>query len=122
MSGQYQELSIETIAGGDALKQLDYQLGEAVKNCLDVNTVANANRAVTLKIVMKPDNSREQLGLVFEVATKFPCDAPGSDIVQVAPATKKGYVPAAQMSISEMLNNQRDEEIVNLKTGEVSGD
>ncbi len=114
MVSNYEDLSVATIGGGNALKQLDYQLGEAIKNCLDPNTAVDAKRTVTLKVSLKPSNDRTEASLEYAVDTRFPCDAPGSDHVVISQSRCKGYVPAPQMSLDEMLDHETGE-IVDLK-------
>ncbi len=79
--------------------------------------VPEANRTVTLKVKIKPNNDRSEANLEYSVETRFPCDAPGADIVQIAKTRRRGYVPVPQMSLDDMIDEDGD--VVNLETGEV---
>jgi len=124
MTNQYEKLDLLAIAGGEAVKQVDFRLAEAIENCLDPNTAPDAVRKITLTLVLKPSADREKAELIYKVETRFPGDAPGMDMVAISRNKKQGYVPAGrQMDIEELLADDEHGpagEIVNLETGETT--
>lgn len=63
------ELNAATIAAGGLVERLNDELQKAVANCLDVNTDAKKTRTVTLKIKIKPDETRSVASVSVETAT-----------------------------------------------------
>ena len=114
----YDDLSVETIGGGGAMEQVNYQLQKAIENALDPNTEAKKKRRVILKIEIEPDEAREKAVLTYSVDTKFPVDAPGADMVTISRKRKRGFVSVPQMRIDELLDRREVEEI-DEETGEV---
>jgi hypothetical protein len=99
----YEEISVINISGGDLIKQIDHQVKEAIKNCLDPNTAAEAMRKITVTIAFKPDAMREKVNIESKVDIKFPGDAPLGDLATISRQKKKGYVNGAQqMSFKDL--------------------
>ena len=118
MNNMLEELSIVKIDGGDAIQKIDYQLGQAVLNCLDPNAVAKVKRKVKITISLTPTNDRKNAELEYKVETVFPGDAPGVDTVAISRAKKKGFVSSQQLDIDATLG--LGEEVIDEDTGEVS--
>lgn len=105
------DVGIETIARGEALKQLNHHIARAVENCLDPNTDPKADRTVTLRVKIKPDPRRVSADLTYAVDLKLPTDAQGSDIVHIRQRDGKGFVSKGE---------QMGLEVVDEETGEIT--
>jgi len=88
----YDVAGLATIAHGEIIPQADYQLGKAIENCLDPNTDAKAARVVTIKITLKPDSTRRQAEVSYEINLKTPSDATGADQILIRAQDAKGFV------------------------------
>lgn len=109
----YEELKLEHIAGGVAVNQVNYALGEVIENCLDPNTSATGARSVTLKLTISPTEDREKANISYKVDRKLQGDAPGDDTILISRSGKKGYLTTAkQMELEEFVKRQLDEEEV----------
>ena len=53
--------SILQMARGAIQERVDYEVGKAVDNILDLNTDPTAKRKITLTIEMKPDENRQYI-------------------------------------------------------------
>jgi len=105
---QFEKLDLSTIDDGEAVQQVDHLLNKAIENCLDPNTVPNANREITLTIKIKPTEDREKANLEYSVKSKFPGDAPGSATILIHRGKKQGWVSAAQQMDLEDMITKRD--------------
>lgn len=103
----FSRATIETIAGGAAARQFDFELQRAIDNCLDPNTDSNATRTVTLKVVVKPGPDRKDAMLTFQATSKLAPDAPGTDMVYISQG--KAYVQdMQQMRLDELVEEHHD--------------
>jgi len=116
---EYEKLTVEAIGGGGAVEAVNHWLQKAIENALDPNTESGKKRVVTLRIEILPDETREKAVLSYRVDTKFPCDAPGADMVTISRQRKRGYVSAPQMSLDDMLDVRDVKEKIDEETGEV---
>ena len=58
---QENRTSILQMARGAIQERVDYEVGKAVDNILDLNTDPTAKRKITLTIEMKPDENRQYI-------------------------------------------------------------
>lgn len=109
----YVEVSLETIAGGEAIQQVNFELKRAIENCLDVNTEAKAKRQVILKIVIAPDEERKSAMVNFAAESKLPGDRPG--IEKLLFAKDSAFVNTAhQVTFDEFIKEQ-NKDVVELE-------
>ena len=107
MSKAYTELTAESIAGGDAMSQLNEQLKLAVENILDVNKDPTAIRKVTLTIKLRPVKERQEYLVEFQADAKLPPDDGGVDHMFLAKG--KGYVQTARQMTFDEFNPETGE-------------
>ena len=101
MKDAFEVASLETIAGGDAVAQMNFQLQKAIENCRDPNTEPTAVRKITLTITLKPDNNREKVECKFQASAKLAADAHGKDLLHLSRTA--AYVnQARQMNFDEL--------------------
>lgn len=62
-------LDAATLIGGGLVERLNEEMQKAVANCLDVNTEPKKTRTVSLKIKIKPDETRTYAGMSVEVSS-----------------------------------------------------
>lgn len=114
----WQELNIDTIGDGQAKDMLNFEIGNAIKNCIDVNKDYKKARKVSLEITLVPAEDRSKIGMTFQAKSKLVPDKAGEEHVIIA----NGGVPyvnnAHQMSIEEAIATGEIENY-NPKTGEV---
>lgn len=90
------EAGLETISHGELLAQANEKIAEAIANCIDPNTEAKAPRAVTVKIVIKPNERRDTAVVSYQVDLKLPSDTTGGDVLNIRPSDGRGYVPRGE--------------------------
>lgn len=95
------ELNSATIASGGLVERLNEEIQKAVANCLDVNTPAKKTRTVTLKIKIKPDDTRSFATVSVETATALcPPEAINTSIYMTQ-NLKTGEIAAAEVGVGE---------------------
>ena len=103
--------SVETLDRGEAIRKLNFELGQAINNCQDPNTTRK-KRTVTLKITLEPDEQRKELMVEYETKSTLQGEAPGADQIMLSP--KGAYVSAKeQLTFDEQIVNIDGEEVVN---------
>jgi len=108
----YNYAQIETIDGGEALRKLNYELEQAVKNCLDVNTTRK-KRVLTIKITLEPDELRKELMVEYETKSVLQGEAPGSDIIMVGKGGSLFVSAKEQLTFGDKIERINDEEVAN---------
>jgi len=102
MDEKFKLASLQSIAGGEAIAQFDFQLNRAIENCLDVNTEAKAKRQVVLKVTILPTEDRKSAMVTFNAEAKLPGDRPG--IEQLHFAKNEAFVNTAhQMTFDDFV-------------------
>ncbi len=76
MSGELHDVCLTTLRGGAAVEMFDHMLAKVLRNIADLNTVAEAERAVTLVVKFKPGADRDVAGYLVEVKAKLAPPAP----------------------------------------------
>jgi hypothetical protein len=76
---QFKEATLQTIADGKAIEQVNFELKRVLENCTDPNTAAKVTRIVTLKIKITPSEDRKRAEIAFQAESKIAPDAAGSD-------------------------------------------
>ena len=110
----FEEASLELLGGGKAIEQFNYQLKQAIENCVDPNTDHDVNRVITLKVTIKPSSDRKDASLFFQTVAKLAPDSAGGEHLFFSKG--KAYVQdMEQMTFDEMEEEQR---ISMLKGGE----
>lgn len=101
MKDAYEVATLETIAGGDAVSQMNFQIQKALENIRDPNTEPTAARTVVLKITLKPDNNREKVECKFQASAKLAPDAHGKDLLHLS-RTSAFVSQARQMDFDDL--------------------
>lgn len=70
------EASIINMARGAVVERLDMEMGRVLKNIADLNTPAEKERTVTVKVKLKPDHERMQIHVSYEVDSKLAPKSP----------------------------------------------
>lgn len=65
------EISIETIGGGVIPERFDRELRRVLKNIADPNTHPKAKREITVKVTIKPSESREIASMTVSCSSKI---------------------------------------------------
>lgn len=65
------ELTIEDVEDGAIMERLAHELIEVLKDCADVNKVADSVREINLKLRIKPDLNRCVLTIGIETGSKL---------------------------------------------------
>lgn len=95
------ELNSATIAAGGLVERLNEEIQKAVANCLDVNTEAKKTRTVTLKIRIKPDETRSFATVSVETSsTLCPPEAINTSIYMTQ-NLKTGEISASEVGAGE---------------------
>ena len=76
-------INIGNLCGGAIIDAFEGELLKCLNNIYDLGTEARANRTITLKVKMKPDDAR------IKIATEFTCE---SSLAQPFPATGVFFV------------------------------
>jgi len=113
----HEELSVLTLGGGEAIKQVDYELQRVIENCLDVNKDAKAKRSVTLKIAITPNADRSAAVIEYQADAKLAPDDKGSDHLTFY--NGKGYVFKGQQMSFDDIGTTEDGEKYDKKSGEI---
>jgi len=71
MAKRSDEVSLNTIKGGAAVEKFDYALHRVLENIDDPNVDADAERAITLVVKMKPSPDRDEVAYTIDVKTKL---------------------------------------------------
>lgn len=95
------ELNAASIAGGGLMERLDQEIQKAVANCLDVNTPPKKVRTVTLKIKIKPDNTRCYAGVSVETSSALCAAEPISTAIYMGADPRTGEVKASEVFAGE---------------------
>lgn len=95
------ELNASTIAGGGLVERLNEEINKAVCNCLDVNTEAKKQRVVTLKIKIKPDESRCCGEVRVETSSTLCPASPIATSIFMSTDLKTGEVSASEVGSGE---------------------
>jgi len=99
MSNNWVEVRLQSIGGGAAIDQFDHQLKEAMKNCLDLNTDATAQRTVTLKVTIKPNQQRSEAIVEYQANSKLAADSAGAETVTFNQAGKAFVRDSVQLPL-----------------------
>ena len=95
------QLNSATIAGGGLVERLNSEIHKAVENCLDVNTEAKKMRTVTLKVKIKPDETRAFASVAVETScTLCPPEAINTSIY-MEQNVRTGEVSASEIGAEE---------------------
>ena len=95
MTGELVPLTLENLGNGGAMELFQRELKKVLENIRDPNTDAEAVRAVTLKVLIKPQESREQAALKVHVESKL--IAPRGFINTIYLGEKDGEVVAVHV-------------------------
>lgn len=95
------ELNAASIAGGGLVERLNEEIQKAVANCLDVNTPAKKARTVSLKIKIKPDDTRCYADVSVETSTSLCPPEPIHTAIYMAADAKTGEVKASEAFAGE---------------------
>jgi hypothetical protein len=59
MEKELEMVSLANLGRGAAIEQFDEEFGRVVENILDPNTISTAERNITLKVILKPNDNRD---------------------------------------------------------------
>lgn len=71
-----EETSIINMARGGVIERIDAEIGKAIANIHDLNTPPTKPRTVTVKIILRPNDQREQIQVSYEVDSKLAPKSP----------------------------------------------
>lgn len=63
-------MSLGNLAGGRAVARFDDELAHVLENIADPNTEAKTPRAITLRVVFKPDEERRNVDIAISAMSK----------------------------------------------------
>lgn len=98
------ELKPETIANGGLVERLYDEIQKAVANCLDVNTEAKKTRTVSLKVKIKPDESRCFATMSVETSSTLCPPSPLVSSIYMETNLATGEITAHEMGADENPN------------------
>jgi len=107
------KLSFATLAGGGVEEKLQYALKEVAANIADPNTDAKKARSITMKITIKPNESRQVANAEINVTTSTAAPK-GIATTLLIDRDEKGQAVA-----SEMHGKDPKQGVINYETGEV---
>ena len=76
--------SILQMARGGFLEVTDLEMTKAIANIMDPNTSATAKRKITVTIELKPDDSRQNVGVSYSVKSTLAATNPVTTSLYVA--------------------------------------
>lgn len=95
------ELNSATIAAGGLVERLNEEIQKVVANCLDINTPAKKVRTVSLKLKIKPDETRSFATVSVETSsTLCPPEAINTSIY-MSQNLKTGEIVASEVGAGE---------------------
>lgn len=95
------ELNSATLAAGGLIERLNEEIHKAVANCLDINTPAKKVRTVSLKLKIKPDETRSFATVSVETSsTLCPPEAINTSIY-MSQNLKTGEIVASEVGAGE---------------------
>jgi len=92
----WEMMDLNLIDGGKIVKDVNFHLGKAIEDILDMNKPAIKPRQVTLTIKIIPADDRQSAGVECTVQTKFPTENAVVELIKIARETKTGYVNTAE--------------------------
>ena len=95
------ELNSATIAGGGLIERLNDEIQKAVANCLDENTEAKKTRTVTLKIKIKPDETRSFATVSVETSSALCSPEAINTSIYMTQNLKTGEIAASEVCAGE---------------------
>ena len=107
------DLSFATLAGGGVEEKLQFALSEVAANIADPNTDAKKARSITMKITIKPNESRQVANTEINVTTSLAAPK-GISTTLLIDRDNTGKVVA-----SEMYGNDPKQGVIDYETGEV---
>jgi hypothetical protein len=92
-------VTLTSIANGAAMELFDHELKRVIENIMDPNTDAEAKRAITIKIVIAPDDNRNIGFASVEVSSKLSGVKPVSSTMYFG--KKDGELVAVQNNFTQ---------------------
>lgn len=68
--------SIIEMARGAVIERIDLEMFRVMENVQDLNTEPSKTRSITIKVAFKPDNSRENIKVSYQVQSSLAPAAP----------------------------------------------
>lgn len=97
--------SLDALARGAVAERFGTELDTILRNILDPNTKATAARSITLKITLKPDETRSVVAMVVEAKAAVAPAQPVSTALQLG-VTADGVVMATEIGRNNELPGQ----------------
>lgn len=114
------ELNAATIAAGGLVERLNEEIQKAVANCLDINTEAKKTRTVSLKIKIKPDETRSIATVSVETSSALcPPEAINTSIYMTQ-NLKTGEIAASEVLAGENPEQARLDGVDETVTGKIT--
>lgn len=107
MNNEEKFVSLETLANGSAVDLFNTELSKVLENILDPNTKADAERSVTLKVTIKPSDSRALGNVAISTTSKLAPPKAATTIMYFG--TKKGKAVAAERDPNQMTFDDVDQ-------------
>jgi hypothetical protein len=114
-NNNWEEATLLSIGGGQAVAMFDHELRKAIGNCKDPNTDTKQKRKVTLVVELLPDASRQNIGVTYQAKSALASDSAGEDHMVLA-QSGKAFVNNAQ----QLLIEDYDEDVVGLGAAETA--
>lgn len=99
MSGDYTDVTLESMAEGAAGELFQRELDRVLENIQDPNTDAEAKRSVVLEFVIRPENEREGAKISVQASSKLA--APKPHVATMYMGERDGKVVAVTSSLRQ---------------------
>jgi len=107
------DLSFSTLAGGGVEEKLQYALSEVAANIADPNTDPKKARSITMKITLKPNESRMVANASIDVSTTLAAPV-GISTTLLIDRDEKG-----KAVVAEMHGKDPNQQVIDFENGEV---
>jgi hypothetical protein len=107
---KYEPINLSTLAGGAAVDLVDHELTKVLTNIADVNTSPKAAREITLKIKIKPSDSREIANAEVSCVSKLAPVRPADTVLYLGKSPKDGKLVAVESNPRQMHLGDTEEE------------
>ena len=107
------KLSFSTLAGGGVEEKLQFALSEVAANIADPNTDAKKARSITMKITIKPNESRQVANTEINVTTSMVAPK-GISTTLLIDRDEKG-----KTVVAEMHGKDPNQQVIDFENGEV---
>lgn len=90
-------LTVENLYGGGVVERVHAEIRKAIANIVDLNTPAKKPRVVTLKITIKPNESRNLADVTVATSSTLQAPQPIETSIQIGHDPRTGEVGAEEI-------------------------